>query len=813
MKKLLLTASAFCLLATGTRAQQAKLANPTPLTESAAEAGESPVKKLPNFKRCATPVPPAGWDEDFNRQVEEYKAKLETAMLNGKTASTLTATSFTIPVVFHVIHGGQAVGTYPNLAQAQINSQVTAMNQDYSGTGYKANTYSSNAFVAYAAAATNSVSAASKDAQGRVAIANIGITFVLATKDPNGTTLAEPGIDRISYVAKGWTNPATLTSSNFQTYIDGTIKPASKWDVTKYFNVWLTDEDMSSANSPQLLGYSTFPPSSGLTGLSAPYGNSNTDGCWFWSKVCGSKAIYASGTYDATYCYGRTICHECGHYLGLRHPWGDNGQCNGTDYCNDTPPEKGQATNTPYGCWYGTPTYPTNAGACTYGGQTNTNGDMFMNIMDYTDDIAMYMFTNDQKIRMQTAMNNSPNRNQLTASAVAMGATTTTYSAPVAAFSYPANICANSVASFTDASTGPPVSWNWTSNPATGVTITTNTVQNPSITFANPGTYTISLAVTNTVGTNSTSHVITVTSCTTSSCDTLSNINGSDTLTVYLASGGGYFFGRNSYGFTGFAEQYAQSQFPTSMQVKGAIIAFYRKSTSIGTHGTGTVSLSMVNGTTPGGTAAATKTFSLSSVAATTATTSVHFAGNPALAYSTPIIVPYVVTFASPVGLTSDFFLTVTPPTTTGDTLAIMSGRVNHSAANTAWVKYSGSWGDLQTLTTGTANPTGSKYSLAIIPIACPQSTGIENNELGTNIMLFPNPTSGVFNLAVALPEATNLNINIVNMIGQSVYSKTENNVMNSVFSVDLSHLAKGVYYATILDSNNNKTVKKIIIE
>jgi hypothetical protein len=78
---------------------------------------------------------------------------------------------------------------------------------------------------------------------------------------------------------------------------------------------------------------------------------------------------------------------------------------------------------------------------------------------------------------------------------------------------------------------------------------------------------------------------------------------------------------------------------------------------------------------------------------------------------------------------------------------------------------------------------------------------------------LFPNPNNGQFNFAVSLTETTNLNFTVVNTLGQVVYTKTENNVMNAVLSCDLSHLAKGVYYTTITDSNNNRTMKKIIIE
>lgn len=824
MKKILLTTASFCLLTAGLMAQgSTNLGKPTKkniITTNANQAVSSG-QGVHVKNRCGTAAPSAEWDAAFNKDVEAYKTKLASDMANGRT----TATTYTIPIIFHIIHGGQAVGTYPNLAQAQINSQITVLNQDYGGTGYKSNTYPAGAFAAYAALAANNVAAASKDGTGRIAIANCGITFCPATKNPSGVTLAEPGIDRISYVTKSWTNPATLTSANFQSYIDGTIKPGSVWDVTKYFNVWLTDEDMTSTNSPGLLGYSTFPPSSTNTGLSAPYGTTTTDGCWFYSKVCGSANIYAAGTYDPTYKYGRTICHEAGHWLGLRHPWGDNGQCGATDYCNDTPPEQGQATNQPYGCWYGTNTYPVNAGTCTFGGQTNTNGDMFMNIMDYTDDIGMYMFTNDQAIRMQTSMAHSPYRTGLTASAANLcSGVTTTYTTIAGAFTYPSSICTNAAAAFTDASTGGPVSsWAWSVTPSAGVTINTATSQNPTITFTSANTYTVTMAATNTVNTSTVSHVVTVSSCTTSSCDTVGNIVSADTLTVYnvtkgyLSGTGLVVSGTTSLTSQAIAETYASSTFPTNVtQVKGAIILFYRDvANNIGTKGTSALTLKMTGTTTassgivPNTTAAATQTLSLSSVVASANTTGPDYAGNQLYNF-TGYMKAYPVMFTTPVTIPSTFALSLSlPTTTTSDSVVVFSNTGHVTTAATGCVQYKSG-------TTSTWYNT-SAFSLnlgfGIIPIVCPATTGIEANYLGSNITLFPNPNSGYFNFAVTLPEATNLNFTVVNMLGQVVYTKSENNVLNSVLSCDLTHLAKGVYYATIMDSNNNKTVKKIIIE
>ena len=107
-----------------------------------------------------------------------------------------------------------------------------------------------------------------------------------------------------------------------------------------------------------------------------------------------------SGQYNK----GRTATHEVGHWIGLRHIWGD-GNC-ATDYCNDTP--IAQTSN--FNC----PTFPYHVGTCS----GNTTGEMTMNYMDYTNDACMYMFSKDQKNRAQLIMTNSPMRASLITSTV-----------------------------------------------------------------------------------------------------------------------------------------------------------------------------------------------------------------------------------------------------------------------------------------------------------------------------------------------------------------------------------------------------------
>jgi PKD repeat protein len=790
MKKTVLITAALALLSAGVMAQGTNKQGVSKKRNFSA----SELKTTSNnnggtkYNRCGTVKPSETWDAEFNKQVEAYKLAHAADIANGKVA----ATSYTIPIIYHVIHGGQAVGTYPNIAAGQINSQTTVLNADYGATGAGVSTYTAlssgghGPFYDYANG--NSLPAPDNTTAG-VKVANCGITFCMATKDPSGNTLTEPGIDRVNYTTKGWANPnstAYNSTSTFQSYIDGTIKPGTIWDPTKYFNVWLTDENTSVG----LLGYSTFPASSGNTGLSAPYGTTTTDGCWFWTKVCGSKTIYPSGTYDATYYLGRTITHESGHYLGLRHTWGD-GACV-TDYCNDTPPE-GAATYYGSGTGNSSWVYPyTASNTCSGSGAYNSDlgdGIMYMNFMDYSDDAYMCMFTNDQAIRMQTSLANSPMRKGPAQNAAAVCAGVTAV-APVAGFTYPGTICTGQPYTFTDASTNSPTSYTWTANPSTGVVITSTNSASPAISFSTTGTYTITQTVANTAGSNSASHTITSTTCV-PTCDTMRNVIAADLPTphIYWADAvaprdSGYALGTNAYKDKAKAEKYTYAN--NGKQIK-AIQVYIHKA------GTGNVTFNVWNdNATPGtpGTVLASKTVGLGTLVNN--------------GYNT-------ITLTSPVTPGSVFYVGFNIPTTTGDTIAVASNDGTNGVANMGFEQWSdNTWNAYSGATVYNTN-----LNNFMFPIMCPAggTTGIEHNELGNAINLFPNPNNGQFNFSVNLPEASNLNFTIVNMIGQVVYTKSENNITNAVLSCDLSHLAKGVYYANITDGKNNKTVKKIIIE
>lgn len=116
-----------------------------------------------------------------------------------------------------------------------------------------------------------------------------------------------------------------------------------------------------------ILGYAQFPG-----------GSLTTDGVVVAPQYFGTTG-YVTAPFDG----GRTLTHEVGHYLNLRHIWGD-GRCNRDDFVSDTP--KSDRAN--YNC----PSYPT---------VHCRSNDMTMNYMDYVNDACMYMFTEGQKSRMR----------------------------------------------------------------------------------------------------------------------------------------------------------------------------------------------------------------------------------------------------------------------------------------------------------------------------------------------------------------------------------------------------------------------------
>ncbi|MDZ4679617.1 MAG: fibronectin type III domain-containing protein [Saprospiraceae bacterium] len=257
----------------------------------------------------------------------------------------------TIPVVFHIVHNGDALGTNENISDALIQAQLNQLNQDFALTNADANLIP-GLFLPVAA--------------------NTEIQFCFAQRNPDGT--ATNGINRINGGQASWTSAQ----------INSTLKPSTIWNRNQYLNVWSV---VFGGSSSGLLGYAQFPG-----------GNATTDGIvCLWSSI-GSVAL--PNPSGGNFAKGRTATHEVGHWLNLRHIWGD-ATC-GNDLVDDTPVHN--TSNT--GC----PNFP-HLSTCT-----GTPVEMTMNYMDYTFDACMYMFTAGQKTRMQAVMAIGGSRFSLTTS-------------------------------------------------------------------------------------------------------------------------------------------------------------------------------------------------------------------------------------------------------------------------------------------------------------------------------------------------------------------------------------------------------------
>ncbi|MBP1225201.1 zinc metalloprotease [Flavobacterium sp. 1355] len=211
--------------------------------------------------------------------------------------------------------------TAENISNTQIQSQIDVLNKDF-------NALNSD---------FNSVPTLFSGVK-----ANVGITFVLDQ------------VIRKSTTKSSWGTRDAMKKPN-----QGGIAPTSP---TTKLNLW------SCTIGGGILGYAQFPG-----------GSSATDGV-----VIDPKYFGVSGSANAPYNLGRTGTHEVGHWMNLRHIWGD-ATC-GSDLVSDTPTH-----NTAN---YGVPAYP------HYSTCSGTPVEMTMNYMDYTDDAGMYMFSNGQKSRM-----------------------------------------------------------------------------------------------------------------------------------------------------------------------------------------------------------------------------------------------------------------------------------------------------------------------------------------------------------------------------------------------------------------------------
>lgn len=419
-----------------------KLSQQTPTAIS----GNNLYAQTPQQRTCATmdvdaqlraQHPEMGSLDQFEQRMQEL-IQVHRHEVSGRNLEVLT-----IPIIVHIVHNGEAVGVGQNISQAQVMSQIQVLNEDYRRTGAGANNHPSGA--------------------------DVEIEFAPAVVDPQGNPLPEPGIHRINGGRPSWTRDD----------IQQTLKPNTQWDPNRYFNMWTVTFGGDDTN---LLGYAQFPSLSGLQGFQQNEGSPQTDGV-----VIRANSFGRIGNVTPPYDRGRTATHEVGHWLGLRHIWGD-GDCSADDFCADTP----NAAHPNYQC--------VAINSCP--GEAD---DMIQNYMDYTPDDCMNIVTNDQKSRIRTVFMVSPRRKELTTSTVhiSAGGGGGMPIAPVTNFTVNRrNACTGTALQFTDQSLNSPTIWQWSVLDHNGLVLANFTSQNPSISFNDPGIYSIRLTTSNAVGSN-----------------------------------------------------------------------------------------------------------------------------------------------------------------------------------------------------------------------------------------------------------------------------------------------------------------------
>lgn len=337
---------------------------------------------------------------------------------------------YVIPMVFHIIHeGGEE-----NISDDQVKDAVRVLNDDFN----KLNADWVNV-----------------KAEFLDIVADVGVTFRLAGLDPNGDCTS--GITRTF---------STLTNDGGQD-----MKDLIMWPRDRYLNIWV-------AKSAQGAAAYTYTP-----GNVDGFWGEDTDGIVSLHTYIGSIGTSAPGR-------SRTLSHEVGHWINLRHCWGPTNDpglpenCDVDDNVSDTPNTEGWTS-------------------CNRNGATcGSTLDNVENYMEYS--YCSKMFTNGQKTRMHAALNsNTADRNNLWSEDNLELTGTSDPQALCAAYfsSDRALLCAGGTVTFNDDSYHGPTAWSWS---FPGGEPATSTEESPVVTYAAAGNYAVSLTASNGAGSVST---------------------------------------------------------------------------------------------------------------------------------------------------------------------------------------------------------------------------------------------------------------------------------------------------------------------
>jgi len=394
-------------------------------------------------------------DPENLAKFESYQEGLKRYIENPNTAVIREGGKRIIPVVVHILQKGGA----ENISNLKVYQQIETLNDDYN----RLNADTVNTPVRFRDEASNS-----------------NIEFRLATKDPLGN--CTDGIVRV------------FTDNTVDVRNPTGFKAISYWNSYSYLNIWVVQSIGAIDGLGTVLGYAQFPASGPLS----------TDGI----------VVIASNIGQATQ-GGRTSTHEVGHWLGLRHIWGDE-DC-GSDLVDDTPTAFGPNFGICGNVGQPNHTTPFNLGVCD---EENPDGEMFSNYMDYSSDPCMNQFTWGQTDVMNFVLEgntDSPGVRAFTISQDNLVGTGTAdpydyeavECAPKALFHFnetsfyatTAMICEGERVDFRgNAFNGDVDTYAWQ---FAGGTPATSSDVNETVTYNTPGVYDVTLGVSNAVGSDS----------------------------------------------------------------------------------------------------------------------------------------------------------------------------------------------------------------------------------------------------------------------------------------------------------------------
>ncbi len=279
------------------------------------------------------------WEAELSDPVQQARRQvMEAAIAEAmQRDDAITSRSpIVIPVVVHVVWRDPE----ENIDDARIWSQIERLNLDFNAENEDIDQVPD---------------------EFKPFVGNPGIRFCLAAEDPAGNPTN--GIVRVQTTERGI---AMKRDNLFYSDRGG----SNAWDPTRYLNIWTGDN--FTPNGISVTGYAYSP----------------------WTETPERSGIVISldffGINDSRLGMGRLAVHEVGHYLGLRHIWGDNSPptCNDDDGISDTPNQ--------FFYNFNCPSYPQHS--------CDGTSNMFMNYMDYVYDRCMMMFTKEQTQLMNAVL-------------------------------------------------------------------------------------------------------------------------------------------------------------------------------------------------------------------------------------------------------------------------------------------------------------------------------------------------------------------------------------------------------------------------